>query len=323
MGLFFSKPSYNPKRDIPDLNGKVAVVTGANTGIGYHTAEQLAIHGAKVYLACRTESKALAAISRMEKDTPTLKGADRVIWLPLDLSSIHSAKKAAEEILAKETRLDILVNNAGRLAEDYVLSEDGIEQTVAVNHIGHFVLTTTLLPLLKATARLPGADVRIVIVSSIAYKTPGQTKFDSLEDFNAVQGKSGKENIWLTKYWRYCSSKLMNLLFTAELQRRFDEEDVPINVITLHPGSGAQSSSPFMIRILLWFVAITPLEGAYTSLFAATSAEVAAAPDKYKGKYLESYGKTVKLTTKESQDPVLAKRLWNTTEKVVADVLAK
>ncbi|TFY76492.1 hypothetical protein EWM64_g7520 [Hericium alpestre] len=166
MGFLFSKPSYDPRRDIPDLTGKVILVTGANAGIGLQTSEQLAIHGAKVYLACRTESKAKAAIAGIEDRTPSLKGQGRLMWLPLDLSSMRSSKKAAEEFLSKEKRLDILINNAGRLADDYVLSPEGVELSVAVNHLGHFVLTTALLPLLKETARRPDADVRIIVVNT-------------------------------------------------------------------------------------------------------------------------------------------------------------
>ncbi|TFY79516.1 hypothetical protein EWM64_g4499 [Hericium alpestre] len=172
MGFLFSKPSYDPKRDIPDLTGKVVIVTGANAGIGAQTVEQLAQHGAKVYLACRTESKARAAIADIEKANPALKGQDRLVWLPLDLSSLHSAKAAAEEFLTKEKRLNLLINNAGRLTAEYVLTSEGIEESVAVNHLGHLVFTTTLLPLMKETAKEKGSDVRIVNVDHFYMTLP-------------------------------------------------------------------------------------------------------------------------------------------------------
>ncbi|KAI0060008.1 NAD-P-binding protein [Artomyces pyxidatus] len=301
MGLFHSKPSYDPARDIPDLTGKVVVVTGSNAGIGYHTADQLARRGGKVYLACRTESKAREAIASIERASPSLKGEDRLVWLPLDLSSIRSTKAAAEEVITKEKRLDILANNAGRLTDRYELNADGVELSVAVNHIGPYVFTTTLLPLLKRTAEEPGPDVRIVNVSSSTYNRVGQqTKFGSLEDFNESQSKPGNENTYRSKFKRYGKTKIMNIL-TRELQRRLDEEGVPITVIALHPGGvaidGAHEKSP-------WY-------------FAATSAEVAAARDKYKGQFLVPYGQLHTLQTNEAQDPVLAQTLWKATEKVV------
>ncbi|ETW77590.1 hypothetical protein HETIRDRAFT_239899, partial [Heterobasidion irregulare TC 32-1] len=286
---------------IPDLHGKVAVVTGANSGIGYQTTAQLALHGAKVYLACRTESKALAAIARIEKENPILKGTENLIWTPLDLSSISSAKAAAEEILAKEQRLDLLVNNAGFLPAEYSVTEDGMERTVS------------------ATANTPGADVRVVIISSVSYKSAGEVNFDTLECFNDKRSIGGT---WFARFAQYGQSKLMNILFAMELQRRFDNEGVPIIVSSLHPGGvdteGAEANAPYVIKILIRLLAMSPLEGAYTSLFAATSAEVVAQPHKYKGKYLERC-QVVTPTTKDASDPVLARKLWEATEKVVAE----
>ncbi|THH17783.1 hypothetical protein EW146_g3110 [Bondarzewia mesenterica] len=291
MGFLFSKPSYDPDRDIPNLDGKIVVVTGSSSGIGYRTAEQLAIHG-----------------------------EDKLIWVPLELSSVRSAKKAAELILAKEKRLDILVNNAGHLPSDYEPTEDGIDKTVAVNHVGHFVFTTTLLPLLKSTTLETGADVRIVNVASISYKAAGRVKFDSLDDFN-----DKRTGTWFVKFRRYGRSKLMNMLFSTELQRRLDDEGAAIIVTSVHPGAvhteGADNNNPIFIKVILPFFCVSSLKGAYTSLFAATSAEVAALPDKYKGKYMEGC-RVVKPSTKEAEDELLARKLWETTKKVVADVLA-
>ncbi|TFY63085.1 hypothetical protein EVG20_g6466 [Dentipellis fragilis] len=215
MGFLFSKQTYDPNHDIPDLTGKIIIVTGANAGIGLKTVEQLARHGAKVYLACRSEAKATAAIADVEKTSPALKGQQRLIWLPLDLSSVHDAKKAAEEFLSKEHRLDILINNAARLVDNYVIGKEGVELNVAVNQFGHFVFTQTLLPLLKETAKRRDADVRIVVVSSDAYLNPGTTKFGSLEELNDPQGPPGKENTTQTKMRRYGTSKLMRQFHSA------------------------------------------------------------------------------------------------------------
>ncbi|KAI0046764.1 NAD-P-binding protein [Auriscalpium vulgare] len=325
MGFFFSKPSFNPDRDIPDLTGKVAIVTGANTGIGYHTTEHLALHGAKVYLACRTESKARDAITGIERAHPSLKDSGRLVWLPLDLASLRRTKESAELFLTLEKRLDILLNNAGRLPDKYVLTEEGIEQSVAVNHVGHFVFTDTLLPLLKQTAHLPGTDVRIINVASNGYKMGGtQTRFESLADFNDAQAAPGKENGLTRKIARYCTTKLMNILNTAELQRRLDEDGEPITAIAVHPGPTATDHAvgplPWPLPFLVRRVTLTPLQGAFTSLFAATSPRVAAERSAYKGAYIEPYGVVTPLTRKEARDPVLARTLWRTTEAVVEAV---
>ncbi|TFY66520.1 hypothetical protein EVG20_g4574 [Dentipellis fragilis] len=326
MGFLFSKQAYDPNRDIPDLIGKVVIVTGSNTGIGFRTAEQLALHGAKVYLACRSKAKATAAIAELEKTSPSLKDQNRLVWLPLDLSSMHSAKKAAEEVLAKEDRLDILINNAARGVEKYELSKNGVELNVAINHFGHFVFTQTLLPLLKETAKRRDADVRIVIVSSNSYTTPGTTKFGSLEDMNDPQGTPGNENAMSARLRRYGTSKLMNVLFATELQRRLDTENAAITVISVHPGSVATETVlttdlPWYITLFVTLFGVTPLQGAMTSLFAATSAQVAAEREKYKGKYLVPYGKIAGPATAASKDPALAKTLWETTERITTGLL--
>ncbi|TFY66020.1 hypothetical protein EVG20_g5058, partial [Dentipellis fragilis] len=282
--------------------------------------------GAKVYLACRSEAKATAAIADVEKTSPALKGQQRLIWLPLDLSSVHDAKKAAEEFLSKEHRLDILINNAARLVDNYVIGKEGVELNVAVNQFGHFVFTQTLLPLLKETAKRRDADVRIVVVSSDAYLNPGTTKFGSLEELNDPQGPPGKENTTQTKMRRYGTSKLMNVLFAAELQRRLDAEKAPITVISLHPGAVATEAAyaadlPWYLKLYVVTLAMTPLQGAMTSLFAATSAQVAAEREKYKGKYLVPYGKIAGPATAASKDPLVAKTLWETTERITSELL--
>ncbi|TFY66029.1 hypothetical protein EVG20_g5060 [Dentipellis fragilis] len=338
MGFLFSKQVYDPTHDIPDLTGKVVIITGSNwlttvawlihcsAGIGIRTAEQLALHGAKVYLACRSEAKATAAIAELEKTTPSLKDQNRLVYLPLDLSSVHSAKEAAEDFLSREDRLDVLINNAARGIEEYQLSKDGIELTIAVNHFGHFVFTQTLLPLLKETAKRRDADVRIVVVSSRAHLGPGTTKFGSLEEMNDPQGPPAKINSISTKMSRYGTSKLMNVLFASELQRRLDAENAAITVISLHPGAVATETAhaadlPWYAKIYIATLAIAPLQGAFTSLFAATSARVAAEREKYKGKYLVPYGEIAGPATAAAKDPVLAKTLWDTTEKITAGLL--
>ncbi|KAI0052447.1 NAD-P-binding protein [Auriscalpium vulgare] len=331
MGYLFSKPSFDPARDIPNLTGKVAIVTGANTGVGLHTAEHLALHGAKVYLACRTESKARAAIVKLESKNPALKGDGRLVWLPLDLSSVRNAKKAAESFLEKESRLDIIVSNAARLAEEYQITDEGLEMSVSVNHAGHFVFITTLLPVLKKTAELPDADVRVVAVSSDAHRLAGShTVFASLDDLNHPQSKPSRKNGWCARFARYAITKLMSILFVRELQRQLDEENVPITVIAVHPGGPIASENilerlPFGVSRIYAAISMTPDQGSYTSLFAATSARVAAERPQFKGAYLEPYGQivSVKKMRKEAGDVELGKTLWATTERVVGGILAR
>ncbi|KAI0048695.1 NAD-P-binding protein [Auriscalpium vulgare] len=319
--------AYHPQHDIPDLSGKVAIVTGANSGIGYHTALQLAAHGARVYLACRTPVKAHAAIETAEAAVPALKGSGRLAFLALDLASLRSCRRAAEDFVEKEGRLDILVNNAGRLSDEYLLTEDGIEQSVSVNHVGMSVFTHGLLGLLKKTAKQPDSDVRIVVVSSGAYRWAMKApKFASLEDFNDFQGKEGSDD-WWPKFTRYGTSKLMNLLWVPELQRRLDAENVPITVMALHPGTvstdGLKAYSPWWLNVWISLTAITPTEGAHTTLFAATSKTVLAERAKFKGAYLEPFGRVVQPVRREVADRALATTLWETTEKIAADVLSR
>ncbi|KAI0061086.1 NAD-P-binding protein [Artomyces pyxidatus] len=321
-----STKSYDPTRDIPNLSGKVIVVTGANAGIGYQTTAQLAVHGAKVYLACRTESKAREAIASLEAENPSLRGQGRLHFLLLELSSLQLSKSAAEEFIEKEQRLDVLVNNAGRLYDDYVLTKEGIERSIAVNHLGLAVFTNGLLPLLKNTAKEPGSDVRIVTVSSAAYQWAIKSPtFASLDDLNDYQGKMGSKG-WWPKFTRYCTSKMMNLMWLSELQRRLDVEGVPITVIALHPGTVSTDAlkqySPWWLNVWISLTAIPPSSGAYTSLFAASSLQIAADRQKYKGAYLEPYGKIVKPVRKEVHDKALAGTLWETTERIVNEVLA-
>lgn len=148
---------------IPDLKGKVAIVTGGNGGIGLETVRQLAQHGAKVYMASRTESKARAAIEELNKESPL-----DVHFIEIDLMKLSSAKTCAEQFLAKESRLDILITNAGVMAVPYKLTDDGIEQSFQVNHLTHFALFQQLAPLMAKTGKETGHPSRLINLSSFA-----------------------------------------------------------------------------------------------------------------------------------------------------------
>ncbi|KZO91904.1 NAD-P-binding protein [Calocera viscosa TUFC12733] len=324
-------PRFNPVTDIPDLTGRVAIVTGANSGLGYQTAQQLANHGATVYLTTRSEAKALDTIRRLEEANPGLKGEGRLHWLLLDLSSVAKAKKAAEEFLQREKRLDLLINNAGQLAGDFELTSEGLSTIMVANHVAPFVFATTLLPLLEATAKLPGTDVRIITVASIeSSEPPPTTKFDSFDDFQNKCGSDSNVNGNTAKFARFRQAKLANVLFAKELQRRLDAAGVPILSISIHPGSVGTEGAKNLIRGFgvgfLWplvsRIMLSPAQGAITQLFAATSPEVRREADKYKGQYLVPYG-TVGQPSAVARREGLSGQLWELTERAVAEIVQK
>ncbi|KZO90124.1 NAD(P)-binding protein [Calocera viscosa TUFC12733] len=325
-------PRFNPVTDIPDLTGRVALVTGTNSGIGFQTVLQLANHGAKVYLTTRSEAKALDTIRRLEEVNPALKDSGRLQWLVLELSLVTNAKAAAEEFLKRESRLDILINNAAHLASEFELSKEGLSTVFAADHVSPFVFTTTLLPLMEATAKLPGADVRIITVaSSQHFKALPTTKFDSIDDFRDKQCAPGANvNGMNAKFARYAHAKLANILFAKELQKRLDAAGVPILSISLHPGNIATEGAERVIRSLgggiFWpvlnWVLLTSAQGAITQLFAATSSEVRREADKYKGQYLVPYG-SVGQPSDIARREGLPEDLWVLTDKVAAEILEK
>ncbi|KAJ3772740.1 short chain dehydrogenase [Lentinula raphanica] len=273
---FFSQQPQWTVSSIPDLSGRVAIVTGGNTGLGYITVRELARKGARVYMLSRTDTRAFAAMDKIKGELgPELN--PQVEYINFDLLSLNSAKKAADTFLQKEKRLDILVNNAGIMATPYELGPDGIE-IQASNGTGHFALTISLLPLLKTTAAMPDSHVRIVNVSSFGYFFAYAA---SKPDFSSLEGLNQKT--WST-WVRYRRSKLMNILFTNELQKRLTETGTNnIYCLSVHPGGvsteltrGPLQSWPFLApleKIARMFLA-TPEQGALTQLYAAGSLEV-------------------------------------------------
>ncbi len=201
--------------DIGDLTGRVALVTGANSGIGYQTVRALADHGAHVIMACRDEEKARRARDKLESELDR----SSLELLPLDLADLVSVHRAATRVLATHARLDILVNNAGVMGAPYRQTADGFELQMATNHLGHFALTGLLLDRIVTTER-----ARVVTVSSHMHRV-GRLELDD------VAGVTPR-NTWVT----YGSSKLANLLFTAELARRLTAEGLPTLAVAAHPG---------------------------------------------------------------------------------------
>jgi len=324
MGSLFSA-SFNPDTDLLDLHGKVAIVTGGNQGIGFWTVHHLSKRGAKVYLAARSESKATGAIAHLnELDTSKTKGT--IEYLYLDLDDPRQAKKSAEEFLTRETRLDIVVNNAGIMSNPYTKTKDGIVNSMVVNHLSPFVFINTLSPLLEKTASEPNSDVRIVTVSSLVHSMIKDAKFDSVDAFNATY-----EGFTMPDMKRYAHSKLANILWTKQLQRRYDAKNVPITCIAIHPGgvftdTAVNSIRQKMAGPVAWLVLTlarpfsdTPEPGSYTSLFAAASKAVSKDKKAYRGSYLKPYG-TIAAASSYANDPKLAETLWTTSENILKDV---
>ncbi|KAI0777279.1 NAD-P-binding protein, partial [Trametes elegans] len=327
MGGFFSKQlAFDPVKDIPDLFGKVAIVTGGNSGIGFATVQHLARHGAKVYIGARSEERAKVAIERLRAEG-LQPGNGEVDWFEVDLGDPRKAKQGAEAFLAKEKRLDILVNNAGTMRIPYKINSTyGIQEVMLVNHISTFVFTKTLLPLLADTAKQPDSDVRIVVVSSDAMqRVKGHdVHFRDINDINNEFKRS-----LMPDFDRYGLSKLANTLFAKQLQRKLDGEGAPIIVTSLHPGSvfteGVQADPTLSLpiikpitTIILRQLFLSPSEGAYNSLFAAASPIVKAEKEKYKGAYLRPpAGTIVSPPAPQAESKELAEELWNTTEAIL------
>jgi NAD(P)-dependent dehydrogenase (short-subunit alcohol dehydrogenase family) len=284
--------------NMPDQSGRVAIVTGANTGIGFETAAALAAKNASVVMACRNRHKAEDAMERIRVRTPNAK----LEFIELDLSSLASVERFAEAYRAGHERLDLLINNAGVMVPPLGQTEDGFELQFGCNHLGHFALTGRLLDLLEAT---PGA--RVVTVSSMAHRR-GKMDFDNL---NAEKGYN--------KMPAYGQSKLANLLFTFELQRRLEAKGSSAVATAAHPGwtgTDLQRHSA-VIKFLNNFFAQTPPMGALPTLRAAVDPE-AAGGDYYGPKgFYEMRGHPTKVgTTPAAQNELDAGRLWEVSEKL-------
>ncbi|MFW6252846.1 MAG: SDR family oxidoreductase [bacterium] len=243
----------------------VVIVTGANSGIGKATAHALAVTGARVVLACRSLARGEAALEDISRAT----GSDRVELMHLGLSSLESARSFASAFLRRHDRLSCLINNAGVILRDRQLSADGYEMQFAVNHLGHFLLTRELLPVLQASA-----PSRVVTVSSGAHRIR-RIDFD---DINLDRR--------YTIFGAYARSKLANILFTRELARRTAGSGVTANC--LHPGGvgtniGVDRVTRAGSRIMQVLSAImaSPEKGAETSVYLATAPEVATVTGAY------------------------------------------
>lgn len=289
--------------DIVDQSGRVIVVTGSNTGLGLATARALAGAGAEVVMAVRNLDKGEAARAEIIDAHP---GAT-VHLQALDLASLDSVRTAADEILERHVRLDVLINNAGVMYTDWQTTSDGFEFQMGVNHLGHFALTLTLLDRLMATA-----GSRVVNVSSVGHK------FKSKLDPTTMMSGDGYDRIAA-----YGRSKLANLLFTYELQRRLAATGSTTAALVAHPGvsrtelgRNAPRSVQLMERFGGFFLQSAE-NGALPQLRAATD------PDAVGGQYygpdgfMEGRGKPVVVSSSpRSHDEQLQASLWTESERL-------
>ena len=293
--------------DIPDQTGRVFLITGANSGIGFEATKALVDKGAHVVMACRSRLKAETAVAQIEASGPS--GSTEI--LEMDLADLDSVRRGAEAFLAEHDRLDVLVNNAGLMAIPKRTTEQGLEMQFGVNHLAHFALTALLLDTLAAsgTATQPS---RVVSISSQAHR-PGRIDFDNLD---ASKGY----HPWIA----YFRSKLANLLFMRELDARCRMAELPIISLAAHPGAsdtnlgnegddGLLSKLTAVVQPIIKKLATqSAAMGALPTLRAATD------PDARGGDYYgpdglgeqKGHPEKVGMSSKATDDAV-ARRLWD------------
>jgi NAD(P)-dependent dehydrogenase (short-subunit alcohol dehydrogenase family) len=294
--------------DIPTQAGRVAVVTGANSGLGLVTARELARAGAQVVMGCRDQTRGAAALKRVRAEVP---GAD-VTLESLDLAALASVRDFAARVSTSYEGVDVLVNNAGVMAIPRAETADGFEMQFGTNHLGHFALTGLLLPSLLGR---PGS--RVVTVSSTAHK-PGLIDFDDLMGTRSYK-----------KWGAYSQSKLAYLLFAYELQRWLSAAGAPTISVAAHPGYAAtnlQSVGPkqegnrlagFVMSLGNRVLAQSDANGALPQLYAATAPEVEGGQYFGPSGFQEGRGSPKRVDSRpRSKDTAVAARLWSVSEEL-------
>jgi NAD(P)-dependent dehydrogenase (short-subunit alcohol dehydrogenase family) len=289
------------ENDIPDQSVRVALVTGANSGIGFETARALAGHGAHVVLGCRDPDRGADARARLQALVPS----GSVDLLAIDLADLASVSAASTELSQRHDRLDLLVNNAGVMATPEGVTAQGFETQIGINHLGHVALTAHLLP-----ALLAAPESRVVTVSSQGHRT-GRIDFD---DLNSRRRYSP---------WRaYSQSKLANLLFTFELQRRLHASGASTIAVAAHPGSastnlghenpgGVVNTAFAWLRPLAFRLLQGAAMGALPTLRAATDPTVRGGDYYGPDGFMQQRGHPVKVgTSARARDTTVAARLW-------------
>ena len=291
---------------IPDLTGKIIVITGANSGIGFETAREIARKGAEVIVASRNPIKAERAIHTIMDE---ILGA-KLKYIELDLASLESIKAFSRQFNSTYDRLDILLNNAGIMLVPYGKTADGFERTMGTNHLGHFALTGLLLDKLSKT---PGA--RVVNVASNAHYA-GEMDFNNLL-FDNGQGYSPMK--------AYGRSKLANLLFTYELQRRFLSSSTDVIALAAHPGIAAtELANHLFFNLISWLIQpIMKLIFQSSAMGALPSLRAALDPQAKGGQYYGPNGKGEKSgypvlvdSNSSSKNEKDAQKLWEISEEL-------
>lgn len=290
--------------DVPDLTGKVALITGANAGLGLEISRDLAGRGARVLMACRNQTKAEAAAELVRLHVGSGTGGAEVV--PLDLADLSSVRALAASVREREPQLHILGNNAGLMAVDEARTVDGFETQFGVNHLGHFVLTAELMPLLLST---PGS--RVVNHSSMGHRAGSMNFDDPMYETRSYQ-----------RWPAYFQSKLANLLFSLELQRRLAEAGAGTIAVTAHPGAShtdlGTEGSGWANRLIEPFGGIynqPASRGAEPFVRAATDPDVIGG--EYYGPRFYLRGDAVRETpSKRARDADDARRLWSLSEEL-------
>ncbi|AYA36994.1 SDR family NAD(P)-dependent oxidoreductase [Hymenobacter oligotrophus] len=284
---------------VPAQPGRVAIVTGANSGVGYETALALAQKGAHVVLACRNPDKAAKAQARIQAAAP---GAQTEI-LPLDLSRLQSVRDFAGAFGQRHARLDWLINNAGVMMPPHQVTDDGFENQLATNYLGHFALTGLLLPRLGST---PGS--RVVTLSSLSYKW---AEID-FADLHAGKGYSRRK--------AYGQSKRACLVFAYELQRRLVAAGLPTRSVAAHPGlakTNLDQYFPALIRPLGSLFLQPASQGAWPVLYAALADNLGGGEFIGPAGFRQMRGYPTQVDSDaSSQDPRVGRQLWQVSEEL-------
>jgi len=283
--------------NVPDLHGRTVVVTGANSGIGFETAAALAAAGARTVITARHRERGEAARRLL-----TERAGTEVELAVFDLADLQSVRDGANELLQRCPRIDVLVNNAGLVLSQRRETVDGFEATLAINHLGPFLLTCLLLERIRASA-----PARIVNVASTAHRSARRgVRFDDLQSVRRYRPMQV-----------YARSKLANILFTVELARRLQGTGVTANC--LHPGTVATGYArdgdatgllAFGVKLIAPFV-LTPAQGARTSIFLASSPEV----QEVSGAYFVKC--RPRRPSRPARDLEAARQLWEVSEQLV------
>jgi len=293
------------ENDVPDESGRLAIITGSNTGLGYDTARVLAGRGAHVVMAVRDTAKGEAAAARIRQLT---RGAELTVH-KLDLGSLASVKEAGAALAAAYPRIDLLINNAGVMYPPKQSTADGFELQFGTNHLGHFALTGLLLGNL-----LPVEGSRVVVVSSNAHKFRAKIDFEDLQ----------WEHRRYDRVASYGQSKLANLMFAYDLQRRLAAAKAKTIAVAAHPGGAATELVRHVpgaglpgVNWVFGRLLNTAEMGALPTLLAATDPAVKGGQYYGPDSFLELRGYPVLVgSSKQSRDVALQERLWKVSEEL-------